>query len=255
MPAEQTLEGLRQMTDGTLAAVVLAIGLVEALASQTIFAFDTYWAFRLRSAMSVGIYRRQAAAVGAVSLAWILVFVDYVFVAGILNLYALFYLVDVLIALFLFYWIDSAVLATRRSDPLARDTLHWRKLRLVLWGAMVAAAVGVVGLAAYYELVTGSEPQLLSHVILNYGVSSIPIGIAVASGVATLPLAARRTKDEFLRRSLWWFAAFLVVLIFVDPVNSEIWTFTDLIAGGYCLYKSARSLVPHSIAKYSETVP
>jgi len=251
------------MADSILSAVVLAIVSVEAFSSNAIFAYDAYWAFRLRSAVSVGIYRKQATAIGAISLGWILIFVDFVLV-GALHYYALFFLVDALNAMLLFYWIDSAVLAAKRLDPLARDTLHWQELRLWLWGLIVAATAVSIGLATYYELVTGGVPQFMYYIIPtqpnqpnptpNWGAGFLPVLVAVVTGIVALPLAAHRTKDEPLRQSLWWFAAFVVFIIFVPLLDSAPWTLTFLIAGGYSLYRSARALVPHDIAKFTETV-
>lgn len=244
------------MTADILSTILNDVAIAEALASQAIFAYVAFFAFNVRHSLSSSLYRRQTTGIGFVSLAWILVFIDYVVVTGIFNLYAIFFFVNSLLNIVLFYWIDAAVLAARRSDPLARDTLHWRKTRMFIWLAIIAATVGVTALATYYQVLTGTEPQFMNTFALDIGVGFIPAGIAVVAGLVALPLAAHRTKDKFLRHSIAWLGAFVVILIVGNWLNllGGLGTFSYLIVGGFCLYKSARSLVPHSIARDREAI-
>jgi hypothetical protein len=244
------------MNADLLSSILNAFGVAEALVSQGIFAYAAFFAFSVRRTFSSALYRRQATGIGFVSLAWILVFIDYVVIEGIFNLYATFFFVNSLLSLLLFYWIDAAVLAARRSDPLARDTLHWQKTRIVLWFAIIAATIGMTALATYYQVITGAEPQFMNDFALDIGVGFIPAGIATVTGLIVLPLAAYRTRDKFLRHSIAWLGAFVAILIVGNWLNAlgGIGTFSYLIIAGYCLYKGARSLVPHSIAREREAI-
>jgi hypothetical protein len=78
----------------------------------------------------------------------------------------------------------------------------------------------------------------------------IPFLVAVVSGALLLPIAGRRTKDIAFRRHLKWFGAFFLILLISYPFSVSdgliipllIWTVIVLV-GGYCLYRSTRSLV------------
>jgi len=213
-----------------------------------IFAYTVYLALSIRRALSVGAYRNQALGVGLVALAWILLLLDYA-VLGATHDYGPFSGVVGLVMIMLFYWVDSSVLAARRSDPLLRDTLKWRWLRVVIWVLIVSATVVAASLASYYQITTGIEPQFMYGQGYGFGVGYLPATIVVIAGIVALPISAYRTKDRFLRRSLEWFGAFVVILPIVGATTVPIETFAALTVAGYCLYRSARSLVPHGIAE------
>ena len=104
--------------------------------------YAAYWAFGIRRALAVNIYRSQALGIGLVAVSFaILVFesVIRVFIIPLTQHYSFISLVILFIVfLVLFYWIDATMISARRSDPLLRDSLHWSKLRILPWIVIVA---------------------------------------------------------------------------------------------------------------------
>jgi hypothetical protein len=86
----------------------------------------------------------------------------------------------------------------------------------------------------------------------GFGIGFLPAYVVVIAGIVALPICAYRTKDKFLRLSLKWFGAFVVILPFVGATAIPTETFVGLIVAGYCLYRSARSLVPHGISRETQ---
>ena len=112
----------------------------------TSYMYVLYVALKVRQSLAVGQYRRHALGIGIVAIVFVADQVSNFFPAlntGIWNYLGL--ATFAAFALGLLYWVDSSVLAARRSDPLYRDTFHWSKLRWVAWGASVAAFVFVIG--------------------------------------------------------------------------------------------------------------
>ncbi len=80
------------------------------------------------------------------------------------------------------------------------------------------------------------------------------VSVPLITGATILSVVGLRSKkDPVLRKHLLWFglfAAFLltfpVVLsnLFADPLQTLLTQDLGVVFGGYCLYKSARSLVP-----------
>ena len=241
------------MAGDILSLVENAAGVVLALASQGIFLYAAYWAFSIRRALAVRIYRNQALGVGLISLSWIIVFFNYVVVSQFLGFVA-YTIVDVLIWGIFLYFVDTSVLDGRQSDPLLRDTLHWRRVRLWVWGLFIATAMATILVTAYYE-VTGVDFSTLSPLVSNVLLSTYSWVVGLA-GLVALPIAAARSKDPLLRRQLLWFSGFIVAIAAVGLGNSvsasafaasslpAYLLFAFLLAGGFCLYKSSKSLVP-----------
>ncbi len=208
--------------------------------------YAAYWAFSVRRGQAVSLYRRQALGVGLVAIA------DAMMFAYIGTFFALlarpgpgqdpiFPLITSVFQVTLFYWIDATVLAARRSDPLLRDTLHWRQLRKLLW-------VLVIIFASYQPIVV---PAKLSSVPLLASLGWIGAGLAsTISGIVALTLSILRSKDPTLRRTIKWFGLFIAssaspfVNLFLGPPESLILISVSSLVGGYFLYRSARSLVP-----------
>jgi hypothetical protein len=242
------------MAGDILSLVEDVIGVVLALASQGIFLYAAYWAFSIRRALAVRIYRNQALGVGLISLSWIIVFINYIFVSVILG-YVAYTVIDVLIWVMFLYFIDTSVLDGRQSDPLLRDTLHWRSIRRWVWGIFFATALVSTSATAYYVQVTGGNFSTLSPLVYNFLLSLYPF-VVVPTGLVALPITAVRSKDPLLRRQLVWFSGFIAAVTAVglgNTVSASAFAasslpayvlFALLVAGGFCLYKSARSLVP-----------
>lgn len=66
--------------------------------------------------------------------------------------------------------------------------------------------------------------------------------------IVALAITAVRSRDRLLRVQVAWFGAFLAsVLLIVDVsrvANSNAGVVVGLCLGGFCLFRSARSLVP-----------
>jgi len=216
-----------------------------------ILSFALYWALNIRQSLSVGLYRNQALGVGLVAAgAAINAFNFGLSVGGLVGgdtYFALTVGFQSVWFLFLFYFIDTSALAARRSDPLLRDSLRWKKIRGPLWIANIAAFVF----------------GLFNHLPVQYGLTLIP-------GVVLLPVIARRSGDSTFRTQIKWFGFYVLLLaasfgalLFLGallstkpPVNPSspyssplydlgIALFALLVWGAaYCLNRSARSLVP-----------
>ena len=221
-------------------------------------------ALKVRQSLAVGQYRRHALGIGIVAIVFVADQVSNFFPAlntGIWNYLGL--ATFAAFALGLLYWVDSSVLAARRSDPLYRDTFHWSKLRWVAWGASVAAFVFVIGTSLALPPPSSTAPPPGVQVppewlnLLFTVVFLLPIYTAAISGVVVIPLAARRCKDFVFRKHLEWFFLFIAIQLilaggvgqlFQSPSGtSTISSLIDgigLLVGLYPLYQSVKRLVP-----------
>jgi len=151
------------------------------------------------------------------------------------------------------YWGDASILAARLSDPLLRDTLRWRKVRLAVWAVTLVDVIFLSGASLIPGLLS---PQPSSFTVLAFFVFFLPLWLPGICGGVFLPLAARRSGDVRLRRHLEWFgisAAFFLGIAFGAPLTggeggtSYLQTLVLLIGfsgGGYALYRGAKSLAP-----------
>jgi hypothetical protein len=251
---------------GTLVApVLLYLGFIGLL---IIWGLSVYWALDLRRLLSAHLYRNQALGEGFVAIGWASFNASNFIIFGVQGKGQLSSTesflsaaVSVLAFVLTFYWIDSSVLAARKSDPLFRDTFHWRKVRLAIWPVLIVSALLllVLGVAATSLLIQGSfqtgRPTILfgallfTEIICTFGV-----------GLPLLLVAGRRSKDQTLRGNLGWFAllaASVLVLFglgsatgngspgtlssFFNSGNSPSLTF---ILVSYCVYRSVKSLAP-----------
>ena len=173
------------------------------------FAYPAYWAFDIRRALRIRLYRSQALGIGLVCVAY---------VAGAFDSTGTAYGIFILVVL---YWIDASFRAARRSDPLLRDSLHWSKLRIVFWiltgGAIVAQTTGYF--LGYSDFVPTSNS--LGGLLLV-----LPFFLVPASGVALGTVVARRSGDSNLRKHLAWFALFVFAqfaVIAIAQVKQSVW--------------------------------
>jgi hypothetical protein len=231
------------------------------LLSIPLVVYGIYWAFNVRRALAVHLYRNQAFGVGLVGIGFV-----WLYITRALNDYApnsnLAMVLGVLTfdipPLLAFYWIDASMRAARRSDPLLRDTGHWSKIRLWLWGWNILAFLTLVGIVVGAtisgEIGAGPPPLPLFIYVLS------PIFVTVITGLVFLPRAAKKSGDQRLHRHLLWFALFIFlglfffVMIFIaGGLENAIPTTVANAAGGYSLYKSVRWLVPISRISPLET--
>lgn len=201
--------------------------------------YAAFWGFSIWRRLSVGLYRNQAFGISIVAVSFALLDLDQ-FTPVFPGTYAIpseFFIIVYLVDVVLFYWIDASILAAKRTDPLLRDTLHWRQLRLVIWAILLVSVVVSILAQAHFLAFT----SLL---------------LVAISGAVSLPVAASRSGDESMRRQLKWFGLFALLLLTigiiaaasgasgVENVYSTVAMLSIIYAADYCLYKSAKSLVP-----------
>ncbi len=196
--------------------------------------YAAYWALNIRHALAVKVYRRQALGIGLVAISFAILDFEQVLSSVIIPSLGgngfIFFGTVFLVSLILFYWIDSSMISARRSDPLLRDSLHWSKLRILLWILIVAWYLIDVIL-----LTLNPTPSVL---LLG------PVILVPLSGALSLSVVSRRSKDIAFRRHLKWFAVFTVLLFFIIPLGANIASYALIFPAGYSLYRSARSLAP-----------
>ena len=220
-----------------------------------IFGYAAYWALTIRHALVGALYRNQAFGTGLIAAIMTLtIFVVAADVTGVQSIITPFVLVLVLV---IFYFIDSSILAARRSDPLLRETLRWTRSRYLLW---VLVFFLVAASAAATELFSDTlQNNSFGFAILT----GAPFFAVLGLGLVALPISATRSRDGTLRTHFGWFGLFVAFLlafvITVAPAPSLNFTtgnftffniadfqvaFVCMIVAGYCLYRSARSLAP-----------
>lgn len=145
-------------------------------------------------------------------------------------------------AILVFGWIDSNVRVARRSDPLRRNTLHWTKLRILIWVILSIALVG--GLVSAF--VSDSSPASLGGAFLES-----PFTPAAVFGIVALAVSHRRINDVTLKRHIKWLVFFVLILLFATRLleySSSLLSTVGFIAilllacSAYFLYIAARSL-------------
>jgi hypothetical protein len=214
-----------------------------------IFAYAAFWSFNIRTGLAVPLYRNQAAGLGLVILE-----------AGFISLYVLFFPNNQLfipivwiVDFGIFYWINASMLAARRTDPLLRDTFHWRKLRFVI---LSLAALGIIATTGFLFLTDNFGAGIVNY---NPNAPSFYLTllfspaffIFIPAGVV-LAIAAFRSGDLAFRRHLLWFGLFAIISLgpeILGIFTADRETHIIIVAifapvYGYCLYRSARALVP-----------
>ncbi|MDA4121443.1 MAG: hypothetical protein OK404_03440 [Thaumarchaeota archaeon] len=144
--------------------------------------------------------------------------------------------------LVILYWLDSSVLAARRSDPLLRNTLHWTRLRIVVWTLSLTG----FGVSAFLVIINRDIAYFPSDTVGSFLVTFPDFAVPILA-LVLLPLVARRSKNPALRSHVTWFGAF-AVLQFTAILSAQFlgpaMYFVGFVFGGYCLFRSSRSLVP-----------
>ncbi|HMD78370.1 MAG TPA: hypothetical protein VKF39_00120 [Nitrososphaerales archaeon] len=229
------------------------LNLVVAVAVVATYVYVAYAAFGIRRTLAGGVYRRQALGVCLIALTfaadYLSNFLPYSGILGFLST-AAFYAM----ALVLLYWVDSSILASRRTDPLFRDTLRWNRIRPAVWVCEISSIIVPFALFIYYSFVSvATIPDFVNN-LLNY-IFAVPIYIAALAGVLVMPMAARRSRDSTLRKHLEWFFVFIATQLVLQGGVDQIffsgsvsaYNLVDgiaLIVGLYPLYRSAKGLVP-----------
>jgi hypothetical protein len=223
---------------------------------STVLGYTTFWALSIRKVLAIRAYRHQALGIALISLTLALDLISNTVSAYLIyndpgaaigqGGFGFFFVFLVV----LFYWIDSSVVAAKRSDPLGRDFLHWSKLRVIFWIGTLPTAILVTSFDIYSLVsmggrVTGGPPGWAVFLLIP-GIFIPPI-----TGIVLLPFVRRRTPDPTLKKHLKWFGLFaLAYLILTFPGNQPdvvmalFYTYLGSIISAYCLYRSVLSLTP-----------
>ena len=267
-------------------------------ADGLISVYAAYWALDIRRGLPVPMFRKQALGLALVALAAGLgaslgnAVTEFSGGEGFLATIA-FYEGVFIVPIVAFYWIDSTTLASRRADPSGRNTFHWTRVRIPIWGLIVGsflvnlcilivAVLTGVSSAILYGLEPFPDPTVEGVIIF---VNFAPTFALVITGLSVLPVVARRSKDRTFRSHILWFAiailsASVVSTIIVTILGGSLppsqagcalgyenlngqcvvaafdasiralelaiaaVNYVFLAAGGFFLYRSAKSLVP-----------
>jgi len=233
-----------------------------------VFAFSAYRAFGVRKGLAVGLYRNQALWAGTTAAYWALLFVVYGIafsiyqanpgpnLTNIIDDFAVFaWLYAALILAF--QWVDSSVSVARRSDPLLRDTMHWKYTRIALWLLILFGLVVSFSVYGLMVAIDANGDPLLAQV--NFYILNYPVFLIVGPlSFLALYAGSRHSGDPTLRRHLRWLAFYILVLLLQGsssfltrgltfPESSSILVVVIgvvTVANGLALYRTARSLAP-----------
>jgi hypothetical protein len=244
--------------------------------------YAAYWAFDIRHALTVRLYRNQAFGLGLFSIVITLAALPSPLIGSSGILGSTWFLIGYTLVTSAFwlgtvYFVDASVLATRRSDPLLRDTIHWSKVRYVLWAFQIFN-VSFILLGVTFSAITGNTSLANQIMQGNNGaftsapaiIANLPWGIAFGSFAVFIPVAIR-AKDPSLRRHFKWLAVLTIVVgllfiamgiigsysgesLFASAVGTLVGNSIFFGIAGYCLYRSAKALVPlNRIPKLEDT--
>jgi len=222
---------------GPVLAILSDIAVVAAII------YAAYWAFAIRHALVDHIYRNRALWLGVLTILFVIVVIAPTptgndVVSDVLNNAP-----TVALTVGFLGFVDSTVPIARRSDPLLRNILNWKKSRVLAW--VVLILVDILSVHAEIESSNTSSSNVLG------------LFVVAVIGAPVMLIAARRSKDLNLRKSLKWFAlallfflGILLVAVLESKLNLSTSSYGEipyaavLILVAYALYRSARSLAP-----------
>jgi hypothetical protein len=254
-----------------------ALADVSYITAAAVFIYGAYWAFTIRRALVGRVYRNQALWLGALLLTGLIASdgvlfptTNNPFVMAIVRFLAY----GPWPILVVFAFLDSTIPVLRRSDPLFRSILHWRKLRIAIWCVLafttIFASYASIYLPACFS--TANTPACVNSAMSNSNWASAVLGfwgglfwvdasLVLILGAVGLLIGAKRSSDAVLRQSLKWLGVGLLCvpgLVLVSTVEAILGvSYYDMIYSygilpwnalaillGYALYRSARSLAP-----------
>lgn len=239
-------------------AIFLAVGVIA-----VIYGYVAFSALAIRRTLSEQLYRRQALGLALLILLLALAATLSLLITPLLGqpltsslfpIYVLVLFENYAVVVGGFYWVDASIGAARITDPLLRDTLRWRSLRIAFW--IVVIIIGFLGNLAYLQFLVAAQLFLLPPWPISL-LFEAPYLVLFFAAVVPLPIASRRSGDKALRKHLEWFAVAAVVLVVQQAIRAILFAFyPDIITGaanigtwlvvagaGYFLYRSTKSLV------------
>jgi nitrogen fixation-related uncharacterized protein len=221
------------------------------IAMAAVGLYVVYWAFSIRRRLIGRIYRDHALWLGTLGLVVAIPAVPFSTNNFLVNAFVAIYALSPWQALVVFAFIDSTVPVLRRSDPLLRNILMWRRSRIGLWCLLLSCYVLDTGLSIY-----GTERSYADII------TAVSIFLVLIIGAFALWTGVRRSRDPVLRESVKWLGVALLFLLALAPIfviENVILGFsvyyatysygvipwnTVLCLVGYAFYRSARSLAP-----------
>ena len=250
-----------------LSALVGGLGLLFIFYVPTpfVFAYVAYLGLRIRRSFVVRLYRSQALGMAAIAAylaanAAISLFLQAPANGGYSE--TLWALTNIAGGAPFLLWIDSTARVARKSDPYERDSLHWSKVRYAVFAVVIISAslgllIAPIVIASFGSYVP--SVSLFANVLGN-----LPFVAALLAGVSVLSVGAIRSKDLTLQRHILWVAVFFAVFVATYAIIVVYTLLVPSASGGqyttfefasyialyyvlaYCLYRSARSLAPHT---------
>jgi len=262
----------------SLGPVVAALSYI-AVAAVGMYA--AYWAFAIRRRLRGRIYRNQALWLGVLG---ILVAIPTAFTLStnnsLINVLATFYDTGSLQILIAFAFIGSTIPVVRRSDPLLRSILHWKKVRIGLWSVLAFETILTIYMSIYLPTCwtedvaqfsscietsfAMSDPGWLGAILGRFGGDYLLIMLfCLVLGGVVLLIGGRRSRDMVLHESVKWLGVGLVCLgvgaalvIWIENPILNLSSYYQTYSYGavpwnavfllmdYAIYRSARSLAP-----------
>jgi len=263
----------------SLGLVVAALSYIAVVA---VGVYAAYWAFAIRRRLIGHIHRNHALWLGGLGIGTVLT-IPTSFVPSsnnpFINVLAAFYTNATWQILIAFAFIDSTIPVLRRSDPLLRSILHWKKVRIGLWSFLTFETILTIYMSIYFPAcllaATGdfsscirssfamSSPGWLGTILGFFGSDWLDyMMFCLVLGGAALLIGGRRSRDRVLRESVKWLGVGLVCVgvgfVFVIAITailnlSNYYTTYSygavpfnvvLFLTCYAIYRSARSLAP-----------
>jgi len=254
-----------------------ALAVFSYSAAAAVFIYGAYWAFTIRRALVGRLYRSHALWLGALFIA-ALIAADGVLLPLSSNSFVAaterFLAYGPWPILVVFAFVNSTIPVLRRSDPLFRSILQWRRLRIAILAVLAYSTLSAVYVSIYFPtcLLNANAPVCISSALSNSGGFGTVLGllggyywveasVGVMLGAVALLIGARRSSDMLLRESIKWLGVGLLcvpALVTVSVVEGFMGlSYYDMIYSygivpwnavaillGYALYRSARSLAP-----------
>lgn len=234
----------------SIATLAIVVGVTA------LYGYGSYWAFRIREVLFDHLFRERAQRAGTAGVFFTVLAGSYVLVLvlGTGNFYLTFaqYLVDDLAAIVTFAWVDSTITMMRRLDPLQRDSLHWKRLRIVIWAFVLIATVGGL-VSALLGNLFASQAGTVSPTSGQGVLLTGPFGFSWI-GLVAIVRSWRRSKQMILRGHLKWFILYLLAIWIASAATGGTYLASipilgvvsalSLAVGAFFLYRSAKSLAP-----------
>ena len=209
-----------QLSDFINIATDIAFGV-----SAIIFGFAAFRAVTIGKALVNRVYSSRAYFTAAFA---VIVIASIVLPPGVIYFPLLF---------IYFIMVDTTILAALERDFFHRNTLHWKRVRLIIYPLFIAVVI--------YTILPSSVTNSLPEIVLVAVVIGFIFIYAYTAAAAVV--SARRTPDKPLRRFVTLAGLFILGLL----INTLVFVFvTELLAAflfiifGYITYLMVMSLSP-----------